>query len=74
MFAPEGGERRGGEEAGRGGSKAVGVAAKLTGHLQVPFIPPTSSPERGGQTVFFNRLDLYHTPMDSGERQCGSRA
>jgi len=28
----------------------------------------------GGQIVVFNRLNLYHEPPDSGERQCKSRA
>jgi hypothetical protein len=30
-------------------------------------------PSQGSQIVFFNRLDLYHTPPDSGERQRRSR-
>jgi len=29
----------------------------------------TTSPQRGGHIVFFNCLDMYHTPPESGEHQ-----
>jgi hypothetical protein len=32
-----------------------------------------TSPRGGGQIVFFNWLDVYHTPPHSGERQYKSR-
>ena len=30
---------------------------------------PSTNPQRGGQITFFNCVDSYHKPPDSGERQ-----
>jgi len=53
--------------------RGEGVGVRSSSAIEGQHGKLTTSPQQGEHIVLVNRLDLYHTPLDSGERQCKSR-
>ena len=53
--------------------RLLAVIGRVSPQPLAPYRFLTTSPQRGGN-FFFQFLDLFHTPLDSGERHYKSRA